>query len=141
MYVDKLIELMNKSIEIDCVPVGAIVVQNGKIIGCGYNKKNRSNIISDHAEIIALNEACKYLNDWRLDGCELYVTLFPCLMCLGAIKESRIKKVYYVMDRIKNEMCVNVNVLTDVEFIKINDKGLSEKRITNFFKNMRKSNL
>lgn len=76
------------------MPVGAIVVKNGKVIGRGYNKKEKTKNAIMHAEIIAIKKACKKNNDWRLNNCEMYVTLEPCVMCMGAIVESRIKKVY-----------------------------------------------
>jgi tRNA(adenine34) deaminase len=77
------------------VPVGAIIVENGKIIARSYNKKEVNNISTMHAEINAINIACRKKKTWRLDNCELYVTLEPCLMCSGAIIQSRIKSVVY----------------------------------------------
>lgn len=71
------------------VPVGAVIVRDGEIIASGYNKKEGSRDATMHAEIVALREAYKALNDWRLDGCTVYVTLEPCAMCAGAIIASR----------------------------------------------------
>lgn len=139
-YIEKIVELMKESLKIDCIPVGAIVIRDGKIIGSGYNKKNNTNIISDHAEIVAINEACKNVNDWRLSDCELYVSLYPCMMCLGAIKESRIKRVYYFADKIEDEHDVNKNKLTECYAEKIEDYGDSEKQLKLFFENIRKNN-
>lgn len=77
------------------VPIGAIIVCDGKIIARGYNKREKSQNAIYHAEMIAINKACKKLRSWRLENCEIYVTLEPCLMCYGAIINSRIKKLYY----------------------------------------------
>ena len=77
------------------VPVGAVIVKDNEIIARAYNRREETKDVTDHAEIIAIRAACKYLNDWRLNGCIMYVTLEPCSMCLGAIKQSRIDKVIY----------------------------------------------
>lgn len=77
------------------IPVGAVVVQNDKIIAIAHNEREKDNDISSHAEILAIRQAEKVLNNWRLDGCELYVTLEPCPMCGWAILQSRIKSVYF----------------------------------------------
>lgn len=77
------------------IPVGAVVVQNGRILAIAHNEREKDNDISSHAEILAIRQAEKVLNNWRLDGCELYVTLEPCPMCGWAILQSRIKSVYF----------------------------------------------
>ena len=77
------------------VPIGAVIVYRNKIISRGYNLREKKNNALMHAEIIAINKACKKLNSWRLEDCELYVTLEPCPMCAGAIIQSRIKNVFY----------------------------------------------
>jgi len=77
------------------VPIGAVIVQDGKIIARGYNKREKYQDVTLHAEIIAIRKACKKLGSWRLNDCELYVTLEPCPMCMGAIIQSRIKKIFY----------------------------------------------
>lgn len=76
------------------VPVGAIIVKDNKIIGRGYNLKEENADPTCHAEIIAIKEACKTLNSWRLNNCSMYVTLEPCPMCAGAIVQSRISNLY-----------------------------------------------
>lgn len=100
------------------VPVGAIIVLNDKVIAKAHNlKENKKNAIY-HAEILAINKACKKLKRWRLDDCELYVTMEPCMMCTGAIIQSRIKKVYYSIDNpdfgtlhfFANDKKYNINV-------------------------------
>lgn len=87
-----------KAFELDEIPIGAVVVVNGKVIAKGYNKRNTSKNAIDHAEIIAINKACKKMGDWRLENAELYVTLMPCPMCAGAIVNARIKKVFFGAD-------------------------------------------
>lgn len=77
------------------IPVGAIIVLNGEVISSACNQREANNDISAHAEIVAMREAGKVLNNWRLDGAELYVTLEPCPMCAWAIIQSRLKAVYF----------------------------------------------
>lgn len=71
------------------VPIGCVIVYDNKIIARGYNKRNTKKTTLAHAEILAIEKATKYLNDWRLEGCTMYVTLEPCQMCAGAIVQSR----------------------------------------------------
>ena len=80
------------------VPIGAVIVYKNKIIARGYNLRERKNNSLLHAEIIAISKACKKLKSWRLDECDLYVTLEPCPMCSGAIIQSRIKNVFFGAD-------------------------------------------
>lgn len=77
------------------VPVGAVIVQNGKIIARGKNQREEKQNALSHAEIEAINEACRFKGNWRLDDCEMYVTLEPCPMCAGAIINSRIKTLVF----------------------------------------------
>lgn len=77
------------------VPIGAVVVCDGKIISRGYNKRTKKQIATAHAEIEAIEKACKKQKSWRIPECEIYVTLEPCPMCMGAMLNARIKKVYF----------------------------------------------
>ena len=77
------------------VPVGSVVVLDGKIVGRGYNLRETSHDPTSHAEIRAIRQATKKLGDWRLDGATLYVTLEPCLMCMGAIKNARVSRLVF----------------------------------------------
>ncbi len=77
------------------VPVGAVVVKDGEIVGTGYNRRETDKNAVAHAELLAIDDACKRLGGWRLWECELYVTLEPCPMCAGAIINSRIKRLIY----------------------------------------------
>ena len=94
-YMRKALELAQKGAQIDEVPVGAIIVREKKIIATAHNKKERFLDSTKHAEIIAIQKASSLLHSWRLLDCTLYVTLEPCLMCAGALLQSRIKKVVY----------------------------------------------
>lgn len=77
------------------VPIGAVVVLDGKVIARGHNRRTKKQLATAHAEIEAIEKACKKLKSWRIPECELYVTLEPCPMCMGAVLNSRIKKVYF----------------------------------------------
>ena len=81
------------------VPIGAIIVKDGKIIGEGYNTREKNNDVMGHAEINAIKDASKNLNNWNLQGSVMYVTLKPCSMCLSVIRESRVDFVYYLLDK------------------------------------------
>ena len=94
-FMKKALKLAEKAYELDEVPVGAVIVYDGKVISSAYNKREASKDATAHAEILAIKKACKKFEDFRLIGTELYVTLEPCVMCTGAILNSRIEKVYY----------------------------------------------
>ena len=98
-YLTKIIELSKKSLESGDVPIGAIIVKDGQIIGEGYNTREKNNDVMGHAEINAIKDASKKLNNWNLQGSVMYVTLKPCFMCLSVIRESRIDFVYYLLDK------------------------------------------
>lgn len=120
-----------KAYEMKEMPVGAVVVYNGKIIGKGYNKKEFAHDSTMHAEIIAIKEACKSINDWRLNECSIYVTMEPCPMCIGAIKEARIKD---VICGIKNDKFNKLNEIIEKE-LEINiEIGVCEDEIKNIVK-------
>ena len=84
-----------KAEDIDEVPVGAVIVRNGEIISKAFNKRETSKDATSHAEITAIKKACEALGGWRLIGCEMYVTLEPCLMCSGALYWSKIGKIFF----------------------------------------------
>lgn len=94
-YMKIALEEAKKASEKDEIPVGAIIVKDNQIIAYGHNTRENSIDPLGHAEIEVIKSACKKLDTWRLDGCDLYVTLEPCLMCAGVILQSRIKNVYY----------------------------------------------
>ena len=94
-HMNAAIEMARNAFNQDEVPVGAIVVKDGEIIGMGFNKVIAKNSISAHAEIIAINNASAKLNNYRLIGCEIYVTLEPCHMCAKAILDARLDYLYF----------------------------------------------
>lgn len=126
------------------VPVGAIIVLNNKIIARAYNHKEKNKIATEHAEIMAINKACKKLRTWHLNECTMYVTLEPCLMCAGALIQSRIKKLVYACE---NEKFGYVNSINNVLNDKKNNhlvevesgllKDESQKLLKDFFKDKR----
>ena len=120
------------------MPVGAVIVKNGKVIAKGYNKKEKTKNAIMHAEIIAIKKACKKNKDWRLNECIMYVTLEPCIMCMGAIAEARIKNIYCGIKN--NKSNIYNKQLCNEENINIY-YGLLEKdinfQIKQFFNNIR----
>lgn len=127
------------------VPVGAVVVCDGKIVGEGRNRRETVKNALHHAEVEAINNACENLGGWRLWKCDLYVTLEPCPMCAGAIINSRIKNVYFGAFDHKNGAVMSKARLFDVDFTHKPsfEGGLLEKEcseiLTSFFKNLRES--
>lgn len=129
------------------VPVGAVIVKDGKIIAKAYNLREKKNSSLAHAEILCIEKACKKLNSWRLDDLEMYVTLEPCSMCAGAIIQSRLKKVYIGAKDSKNGCVGSVANLFDiktthkVEYEYLENCDDCSKIISKFFKELRKSKL
>ena len=85
-----------KASKIDEVPIGCVIVKDNKVISRGFNRRENKMMVTSHAEIEAINKANKKLSNWRLVDCDIYVTIEPCLMCMGAIYQSHIKNVYFV---------------------------------------------
>ncbi len=135
-YFKLTIEESKLSLLTDDVPVGAIIVSNNKIIAKGHNTREQDQSILGHAEINAIMNASKYLNNWNLSECDMYVSLKPCSMCESIIKESRIKNVYYLLDKLdykKEYDKLNIN--------NVNNLPLLEKYyhsiLSSFFKSKR----
>ena len=134
-----------KAYELNEVPVGCIIVFNGEILSRAHNLRQSQKCAIYHAEILAIEEACKKLDRWILSDCVMYVTLEPCLMCSGAIIQSRIKKVIYGIE--EDRFGCFENALTYFENKQnhkvIVEKGIMEKEIrdllSNFFKDLRNS--
>ena len=134
-----------KSLEI---PIGAVIVKDGKIIARGHNQKERKADTTMHAEMIAIKKASKKLGAWRLNGCEMYVTLEPCPMCAGAIVNARLDKIYIgTMDE-KNGACGSVtDVLEDykqnykVEKESGTHRENCEKILKQFFRELREQKI
>lgn len=116
-YSKEIIKLAKIAYKKGEVPVGAIITKNDKILVRAYNKIETSKDATMHAEILAIKKASKKLKNWRLNDCEMYVTLEPCTMCSSAIELSRIKKVYYLVKRdkeisIKKSKYIHYNTFT-----------------------------
>ena len=133
-----LMENTNKSLENNDVPVGAVIVKDGQVLAFGYNTREKAQNVLGHAEINAILEAQKVLKNWNLSGCDLYVTLVPCSMCLEIIKQSRIDNIYYLLDKptFKREFY-------KTKLQKINDTNYENKYaeiLSNFFEKLREKN-
>ena len=149
---DQTIKFMKEAIKeakkaelIDEVPIGCVIVKDGKIISRGHNIRETKQNPIGHAEIVAITKASKKLSSWRLDGCDIYITLEPCIMCSGAIIQSRIKHIYFgAFDSKGGAIGSSINVL---EASNINHhpevtSGVLQEEcsslLTNYFKNKRK---
>ena len=93
-FMKEAIKQAKKAYDKEEIPVGAVIVKDGKIIARGYNKKEEKKDTTQHAEIIAIQKASRKIGAWRLQDCEMYVTLEPCAMCTGALIQARLKRVY-----------------------------------------------
>ncbi len=100
-YMEEALIEARKSLVLDEVPIGAVIIYEDEIIARAHNLKENKKSATAHAEILAIEEACKRLENWRLNECTLYVTVEPCLMCCGAIIQSRLKKVVYAASNAK----------------------------------------
>lgn len=135
-----------KAEQINEVPIGCVIVYQGKIIARGYNRRRMDKNTLSHAELNAIRKASKKLGDWRLDDCEMYITLEPCQMCAGAIVQSRIRKVYIACMNPKAGCAGSVlNLLNVKEFnhqVEI-ERGIMEeecsKMLSDFFRKLRTS--
>lgn len=132
-----------KAYRLNEVPVGAVMVSNNKIIAKAHNLKRNTNNIMNHAEIMCINEASKQIGDWRLNECEMYITLEPCPMCAGALAQARVKKIYIGSEsNIKSNKEIIQRILQNneynhfVEIEYLNNKDCSQI-LTDFFGNKR----
>ena len=145
-YMNEAFKCAKMAFDIDEVPIGAVIVKNGEIISEAYNKKESMNCCTAHAEILAITEASKKLNNWRLEDCDIYVTLDPCPMCASAIKQSRIKNVYSALSNsdsnnknIINEIFKSDSVNPSVNFVSDLDSTKSQIILNKFFQKQRNS--
>ena len=142
-FMREALKQAKKALAIDEVPVGCVITLGDEIIARGYNKREKDNLSTNHAEIITINKACKKLNSWRLEDCTLYVTLEPCVMCAGAIIQSRIKRVVYGALDYRFGAHQSITNLFDIKFnhkVEVESGILQEecsKIITDFFSALR----
>lgn len=143
-FMKKAMEQAGKAEALGEVPIGCVIVKDGKIIGRGYNRRNTDHTTLAHAEITAIKKACRVTGDWRLEDCDLYVTLEPCPMCAGAILQSRMKRVILACYNPKAGCAGSIlNVLQMKEFnhrVEILDGVLEEEcsaMLKEYFKSLR----
>lgn len=143
-YMKIALEEAMKSYKNNDVPVGAVIVKNEKVIARAHNQKEKKKNTTRHAEIIVIEKACRKLKTWHLNDCTLYVTLEPCMMCCGAIIQSRIKKVIYATTNDKFGYIESVGKLLQNKknnhYVKL-EKGIGEQQsislLKQFFKEKR----
>lgn len=141
----KVIALAYCANSIGEVPIGAVITRNGKILASAHNTREKDQIATHHAEIIAIEKACKKLKSWRLDDCEIYVNLEPCPMCAGAILNARIKYLYYAVKDENSGAISKFNMLKNTlnhttEYTQLTEYEEENKNlIQNFFKSKRKN--
>ena len=141
-FMKAALKCAQKGLEEGEVPIGAVVVLDGNIISRGHNRKTKKQIATAHAEVEAIEKACKKLKSWRIPECEIYVTLEPCPMCMGAMLNARIKKVYFgayeAKGRSLTDKLANANLVNHVIEV---EGGVMEEEcssvLSNFFKQMR----
>ena len=142
-YMNEALKEAKKALKIDEVPIGCVIVLNDEILARGYNTREKDQNSLAHAEIIAINKACKKINSWRLEDATMYITLEPCAMCSGAIIQSRIKKVIYGAYDYRFGAHKSIINLFDVKFNHMVDikGGIKEEECSNlikdFFKRLR----
>ena len=137
----------NKALEVNEVPIGAIIVYKDEIIARSYNKRNLLKNSLMHAEIMAINEACEFVKDWRLEGCTMFVTVEPCPMCAGALLQARIDTLVFGCYNKKAGSCGSIiNILDHAGYnhrVNVVSGVLEEECsniMSNFFKDMRDKN-
>ncbi|HCF64768.1 MAG: tRNA adenosine(34) deaminase TadA [Clostridia bacterium] len=143
-FMKEAIKQAKKAYDKEEIPVGAVIVKDGKIIARGYNKKEEKKDTTQHAEIIAIQKASRKIGAWRLQDCEMYVTLEPCAMCTGALIQARLKRVYIGTMDPKTGACGSVlNLLEDYKFnhkVEVETNIMQkecEKILKDFFKYLR----
>ena len=145
-YMRMALKEADKAEAIDEVPVGCVIVKDNKVIARGHNQRETTNLVENHAEIIAIRKANKKLNSWRLEDCDIYITLEPCIMCSGAIIQSRIRHIYYGARDFKGgALGSSINVLesTNINHHPEVTGGVLEQecssKISNYFQKKRKN--
>ena len=145
-FFDNVYEEALKAFNNNEVPIGAVIVKDGKVIASAYNHKEIDCCCTSHAEILAIQEASKKVHNWRLDDCDIYVSLDPCPMCASAIKQARIKNIYSGLNNtdfhnldILNMILKTDNTNPSVLFQSNLDVERSKKLLSSFFEKQRNS--
>ncbi len=143
-YMKAALREAKKAYALDEVPIGCVIVYDGKIIARGYNRRNTDKLTLAHAELMAIKKASKKLGDWRLEGCTMYVTLEPCQMCAGAIVQARMDEVVIGCMNAKAGSAGSVINLLDMKAfnhqVKITQGVMEEEcssMLSQFFKELR----
>ena len=143
LYMNLAVEEAKKAFLENEVPVGAVIIRENEVISKNHNIKTQNNDIMGHAEIVSLLDASKKIGDWRLNDCEMYITLEPCPMCAGAILNSRIKKIYIgTKSNILSNSAIIKGILQNKEYnhyveIEYVNDAESSKILSAFFSNKR----
>lgn len=144
-FMKEAIRQARKAEAIGDVPIGCVIVSDGKIIARGYNKRNKNKTVLAHAELLAMSKACKKAGDWRLEECTMYITLEPCQMCAGAIVQARIPRV--VIGSMNPKAGCGGSILNLLQMEEFNHqvdvtRGVLEeecsKMLSDFFRNLRR---
>lgn len=146
LYMQAALDEAEKAFSEDEVPIGCVIVREGKIIAAAHNQKEKNKCSLYHAEMVAIIKACAVLNSWYLDECDLYVTLEPCMMCTGAIINSRIRKVYFAASDPKGGAFISnlkINEIKNINHYPEFEAGICQqeaaKLLQSFFQQKRKN--
>ena len=143
-YMKIALKEAKKAYDLDEVPIGAVIVKDGVVLAKAKNLRNKTKCATSHAEVLAINKACKKLGDWRLEGAKMYVTLEPCPMCAGAALSARVKRIVYGAS---DKNCGALGTVVDLnEHYPLHkaevERGFMEKEcadmLTDFFRDLRK---
>lgn len=129
-YMEMALKEAKKAEKHGDVPIGAVIVKNNKVIAKAHNRKEKKKMSTRHAEIEAIERACKKLKTWHLDDCEIYTTVEPCIMCYGAIEQSRIKKIIFGTENEKFGFISNQKFKNKIQF----ESGIMKKQCSNIIK-------
>ena len=138
-YFDIVYEQANRAFNAGEIPVGCIIVKNNVVIARSHNKREKMNYVLGHAELLALQDASKLLGNWRLEGCDVYISLDPCPMCAAALAQARVRGIYCAVSSTNNDekAIVNKIIPKKTKFLSDLDVERSSTLLKNFFKNKR----
>lgn len=137
-YMDEAIEEAKKALSVDEVPIGCVIVFNGEIIARAHNRKEELQQVTAHAEVLAIEQACRFMKSWRLEDCTLYVTLEPCPMCAGTIQQARIPMVVFGARDPKGGSYgsnFNLNEVKGLNHYPMIESGIEEEKCSKLLKN------